>query len=763
MSNPLDASSHSKADVDVNPFSSSVSASVSASDEDFNPFGNASGNLPETTSEHDHGHGEDDRGNDGEGTWSSTQYGGGEAAGGGSNTSLREGVSSSQSAVSGDSRGSGSATLTVGAGAGAGARTGFGAGLGVTSQATSMYPESVNPYPVTNATAGPRASAWHSSNQSTGDGGSAVVHESEQKVLNAAFSNATLRSSSASPSASTGAGTGTSPDRRRVSAGACPSPSSVPTHRASFPSPAKGATGPMDGFVAPLALGVKNRDRDGYCCGLDRELSAAAPGSDADAESSRAAGARGRGEEENDIIRITDAVKMSDGGKSGSYIAYVIQCGSHETRRRYSAFDSLRNALVALYPVLIVPPIPSKQSLTDYAVKGGQSKAKEDATVIARRIRMLEDFLRRVAKHPILSGEHVFHRFLEEDVSWNEVLHSPPLSLLPKNPLHAPAHNPTLQNLSPSTSGNQQQQQGSQSYHTSSEDGAGGEGFPSSEYIASQSPSVPYIAHHLLPTPSASTPLKNPDARFMDSENFTERFANHLSTQMEKVNRRVVKRWGERAHGFSELGALLNGFSLDAKGELQTAIEKFGQAVDSEQMSTALLLQSWEKNATEPLHVYAQYGQIIRKRLAFRHQKHVQYELVQETLEAQREKLQVLERQEREARRLEEALQSGGRGLVAGGGGAGSTLISNPAELEAERERERERLASAASASKKKSGGGVAGGYGLISAVKHSISGMMDVDPEATRRANIGRTRDNISQVGAENLCSCCLSQFIVD
>ncbi len=31
---------------------------------------------------------------------------------------------------------------------------------------------------------------------------------------------------------------------------------------------------------------------------------------------------------------------------------------------------------------------------------------------------MLEDFLRRVGGHPILSGEHVFHRFLEEGVSW---------------------------------------------------------------------------------------------------------------------------------------------------------------------------------------------------------------------------------------------------------------------------------------------------------------------------------------------------------
>jgi hypothetical protein len=87
-----------------------------------------------------------------------------------------------------------------------------------------------------------------------------------------------------------------------------------------------------------------------------------------------------------------------------------------ETKRRYSEFESLRNGLAKLYPTLIIPPIPSKQSLSDYAVK--QTKAKEDAAMIARRKRMLQVFLNRIARHPILSNEHVFHRFLDRDVSW---------------------------------------------------------------------------------------------------------------------------------------------------------------------------------------------------------------------------------------------------------------------------------------------------------------------------------------------------------
>lgn len=72
--------------------------------------------------------------------------------------------------------------------------------------------------------------------------------------------------------------------------------------------------------------------------------------------------------------------------------------------------------MAKLYPTLIIPPIPSKNTIGDYAVK--QSKAKEDANLISRRKRMLQTFLNRIARHPILSNEHVFHRFLDGEVSW---------------------------------------------------------------------------------------------------------------------------------------------------------------------------------------------------------------------------------------------------------------------------------------------------------------------------------------------------------
>lgn len=47
-----------------------------------------------------------------------------------------------------------------------------------------------------------------------------------------------------------------------------------------------------------------------------------------------------------------------------------------------------------------------------------QNKSKEDAAMVEKRKRMLQKFLNRLAKHEILSYEHVFHRFLETGVSW---------------------------------------------------------------------------------------------------------------------------------------------------------------------------------------------------------------------------------------------------------------------------------------------------------------------------------------------------------
>ncbi len=87
-----------------------------------------------------------------------------------------------------------------------------------------------------------------------------------------------------------------------------------------------------------------------------------------------------------------------------------------EVQRRYSEFNSLRAALVNLHPTLIMPPIPEKHTMADYAAK--PTKAKQDANIIDLRKRMLGIFLNRCRKMKDVLEDGVWWRFLDPNSSW---------------------------------------------------------------------------------------------------------------------------------------------------------------------------------------------------------------------------------------------------------------------------------------------------------------------------------------------------------
>lgn len=87
-----------------------------------------------------------------------------------------------------------------------------------------------------------------------------------------------------------------------------------------------------------------------------------------------------------------------------------------DVSRRYSEFASLRHALVSLHPTLIIPPIPEKHTMADYAAK--PTKAKEDKHVIEQRKRMLAVFLNRCRRMTDVMDDGVFWRFLDPNSSW---------------------------------------------------------------------------------------------------------------------------------------------------------------------------------------------------------------------------------------------------------------------------------------------------------------------------------------------------------
>ena len=124
--------------------------------------------------------------------------------------------------------------------------------------------------------------------------------------------------------------------------------------------------------------------------------------------------------------------------------------------------------------------------------------------------------------------------------------------------------------------------------------------------------------------------------------------------------------------------------------------------------------------------------------------------MTQEGLETKREQLEDLEKSEREARRLEEAL----------GQGRASATRDSPPQIGEEGEGEVEEPATNENEARRQDGSVYlpphpgpspvkrrAPGMGFLSALSYTLHGMMDVDPETARRNSITKTREGISQV----------------
>jgi hypothetical protein len=119
--------------------------------------------------------------------------------------------------------------------------------------------------------------------------------------------------------------------------------------------------------------------------------------------------------------------------------------------------------------------------------------------------------------------------------------------------------------------------------------------------------------------------------------------------------------------------------------------------------------------------------------------------MTQDVLENKREQLEELEKSEREARRLDEAL---GRGRVTNG-------LPSPTTQDSEGNSDvPETPVTPGSAYLPPHPGPnparrrtKAPGMGLLNALSYTLHGMMDVDPEIARRNGITKTRENISQV----------------
>ncbi|KAL7266217.1 Sorting nexin, cytoplasm-to-vacuole targeting pathway/endosomal sorting [Rhizina undulata] len=470
-------------------------------------------------------------------------------------------------------------------------------------------------------------------------------------------------------------------------------------------------------------------------------------------------------------IEITDAGKNHEG--SGGFIVYTIKTGDLEVRRRYSEFESLRKNLSLLHPCLIVPPIPEKHQVSDYVT--APTSAKENVNIIEHRKRMLGVFLNRCRRMKEIRGDSVFRRFLDPNASWSEVLTSPPISTLPKHHLKAPPLNPANPSPAhahlpvPSTSAKLKQ---APSPPPPSQDGSYNR-FPPLDHSLSESELDPY---------------------FTTYEATTRTYEALLTGSIERVNRRILKRLSELSLDYHELGARYNAFSLSEPANLAAAIEKIGQAADRSYIATEFLADELGSGFAEPLRESAQFANVVQKVLRYRVLKRVQEEMTKDLLQQKRALLENLERSENEARRIDQFIHSAtltppppaASGSTVddvesidsmdgfGSGFPPTHSSSPPRPNNNSKSNQGQRSVSgsssqtspSASAHKKSvsfsspstassalsstasaltsPSGFLAKGFGRLN---YAIHGIVDVDPERTRRDNIGKTKEVLAQL----------------
>jgi hypothetical protein len=288
----------------------------------------------------------------------------------------------------------------------------------------------------------------------------------------------------------------------------------------------------------------------------------------------------------------------------------------------------------------------------------------------------------------------------------------------------------------------------------------------------------PSSAAHTIPGPQLYGRFP-PDSQNLSEHELDSYFVNFeasskdlellLTGPIEKVNKRTLTHLSQLSSDLAELGARFNGFSLnEPSASLAVAIEKVGQAVDSSYLATAELVNSLAAGFADPMRESAQFAGVVRSVLRYRVLKRVQQEMVNDELVKKRAALEALERSEMEAQRIEQYLSSSGTqhapprrsnssardppstnrpssqedtasidsDFPPTHGDVSSTPSAAQGAPQTDLSESSHRKSLSASISNR-----------IFGRISHAVHGLADVDPEKSRRDNIGKTKEAISQL----------------
>lgn len=271
------------------------------------------------------------------------------------------------------------------------------------------------------------------------------------------------------------------------------------------------------------------------------------------------------------------------------------------------------------------------------------------------------------------------------------------------------------------------------------------------------------------------------DPYFINFEASTRELELLLQGSVEKVNRRTLTHLSSLASDLMELGARYNGFALsEPSPSVAGAIERVGQATDNSYIETEELSSTLGANFAEPMRESAQFAGVVRGVLRYRVLKRIQEEMTRDELAKKKALLDSLERSELEAKRIEQYLNKTTTPSTKPKRSLSETSTTNnsePSNAEASTGAVLEDTASidsdfppnqgdtvrpsasqglphrpvdpsALGPGHRKTSSGNFVTNKIFGRISHAVHGFVDVDPERTRRDQMGKTKESLQQVG---------------
>jgi len=213
------------------------------------------------------------------------------------------------------------------------------------------------------------------------------------------------------------------------------------------------------------------------------------------------------------------------------------------------------------------------------------------------------------------------------------------------------------------------------------------------------------------------------------------------------------------------------------------AIERIGQAADTSYIETEELSSSLSASFAEPMRESAQFASIVRSVLRYRVLKRVQEEMTRDELAKKKSLLDSLERSELEAKRIEQYLNNTSvpstkpkRSMSTSSAGSsqdresdtrrssaedtasidsdfppthGDAVTSHPSTSQGSPQRglDQPTTSTVNTPVHRKSSSGNFVTNKIFGRISHAVHGFVDVDPERTRRDQIGKTKESLVQL----------------